>query len=204
MGEFKVWKLLKEEFGFNDPAVLAEFIKTLLRHKETLLPKLGIWKGHLCEAAHHERLKEMAALEEVVKHPNGQKEAPDHKFESNGSLYWLEDKNCKRTLTKKAAKMGCVDLANYKHSYRRSGLPVSELYYKMPDESAPGCKKHILAVGLYPQTKRFEWRYCFYRDLPLHPDHPGYVASALKIPVCPDEDSEWCTSIEELLKRESQ
>ena len=192
--------LLMEEFGCNEPEVFNELVDTLLLHKEELLPKLGNFKGHLCEAVHHDRLKEMASLEKVVKHPNGQKEAPDHKFESDSSLYWLEDKNCKRVPAKGAAKEGCVSLSNYKHSYRNvENSSPADLYYRLPDETD---KRFILAVCLYPQTKIFEWRYCFYRDLPLHPKHPERVASALKIPICPTKDSPWATNLESLLKED--
>ena len=191
--------LLMEEFGCNDPEVFNELVDTLLLHKKELLPKLGNFKGHLCEAVHHERLKKMSTLEEAVKHPNGQKEAPDHKFESDSSLYWLEDKNCSSTSYAQVQK-GRVSLRNYKHSYRNvENSGTADLYYERPDETD---KKHILAVCLYPQTKIFEWRYCFYRDLPSHPKHPGRVASALKIPIYPDKDSPWVTDLEGLLKED--
>jgi hypothetical protein len=189
-----------EEFGCNEPEVFSELVDTLLLHKEELLPKLGNFKGHLCEAVHHDRLKEMASLEKVVKHPNGAQKAPDHKFESDSSLCWLEDKNCLSVPTKRAAKEGCVSLRNYKHSYRNvENSGTADLYYERPDETD---QKHILAVCLYPQTKRFEWRYCFYRDLPPHPKHPDRVASALKIPICPPKDSPWATNLESLLKED--
>jgi hypothetical protein len=143
---------ISDEFGKADPAIAKEIEETWREHSSVLIPKLGNFKGHLCEAVHYERLRKVEGFE-VTKHPNGQKESPD-------------------------------------------------IEIKFGDKKTPGIE-YILAVCLFPQTKKLEWRYALYNDLPSHSKHPGRIASALKIPIDPEPSDIWKSSIENLIKKKS-
>jgi hypothetical protein len=191
-------KDISDEFGKADPAIAKEVEATWKEHSSVLIPKLGNFKGHLCEAVHYERLRKIDGFE-VIKHPNGQKESPDIQIKFGDKTFWIEDKNCSST-SYSQIKEGKVSLRNYKHSYRNSGVnnSTANLYYERPE--TPGVE-YILAVCLFPQTKKLEWRYALYSDLPAHSKHPGRIASALKIPIDPEPDDIWKPSIEILIKK---
>ena len=189
---------IAEELGTGDPAVAKEISSAWAKHSDVLIPKLGNFKGHLCEAVHFERIRKIDGYR-VVKHPNGQKESPDIEVEYLGKRYWIEDKNCSSP-SYSSIKEGKVELRNYKHSYRNSDSSggTENLYYEKPETADA---EYILAVCLFPQTKKLQWRYAFYRDLPEHPKHTGRIASALKIPLEPSAEDIWECSIEDLIER---
>ena len=185
-----------DAFHLSDPQVVEQIKNAIASHSNILMPKLGNFKGHLCEAIHFDKLKKISKINNVVKHPNGQKESPDLQFEHKEKIYWVEDINCS-SRSYSSINEGCVSLRNYKHSYRNSGaLGTEALYYEMPSHKD---EIHILAVCLYPQTKKFEWRYSLFSSLPIHEKHENRLASNLKIPIEPSDSSIWFKNIEDLL-----
>ncbi len=205
----KVEEFLYEALHLSDPETRNQF-NELLKNEDyynTLRPKMGNFKGHLCEIAHHtvkfDELEAQGLIKDLRKHPYGQKSAPDHSFVFEGTEYWVEDKNCS-DLSYSKAEEGYVDVRNYKHSYRTLSSDHKDLYYD-PEADIEG-QPIILAVGLLPQTNKFEWRYCFFYDLPRHSKYPDKVASNLNripIDVSTQEavDSIWSDNVVGLIRK---
>ena len=110
-----IFKHISEHLGLGDPVVAKELEFVFEQHHETLMPKFGNFLGHICEFAHFNHLRKQGF--KVVKHPTGQKMAPDLEGTYYGKTYWVEDKNCSAGSYGKIVN-NCVPLRNYKHSYR--------------------------------------------------------------------------------------
>tara|TARA_R100000808_G_C2107777_1_gene122829 strand:+ start:127 stop:717 length:591 start_codon:yes stop_codon:yes gene_type:complete len=191
-----IFEHIGSHLGLDNSSTADNLESVFNKYHESLMPKLGNFLGHVCEFAHYDRLIQQGI--KVVKHPNGQRMAPDLQIVFQNKTYWIEDKNCSAGSYGKITN-NCVPLRNYKHSYRNvKDSGTKDLYYAFPDEND---KEYILAVCTHPLTKKLEWKYAFFKDLPEHPKHPGRIASNLKVPLEPDADDIWENSLIDLLKR---
>ena len=189
-----------EAMNLGDPEVRATFESVLSDPEscQSLQNKLGNFLGHFCEYAAVLDLQSKGFT--VVKHPNGQKNSPDLEIEQNGQKYWIEHKNCSAGSYGKIDEEKRVPLRNYKHSYRNANdsNTTADLYYENESDDNKVC---ILGVCSYPLTKKFTWSYSAYKDLPVHPKHPGKVASSLHVPIHPEKDDIWTTDLTDIITR---